>query len=546
MGIIAKININGTDYNIAGASAYEIAVRNGFEGTEEEWLASLKGEKGDTVIPSDAQVEESIKDWLDEHPEATTTVQDHSLTIDKMVVGTLGYVTPQMFGAKGDGVTDDTEAIQKAINAGKTIFLKGKYFVGQTLKVGEGKEVSIYGCGTFITDSKDTKQYPLFYIVNAKSFNIKNVNFETTRDNQNIYYPDGHERASDTLSSNVVFIHASGVGSVNISDVSFENSEYDVNLYNCENVYINNFQSINASMCSYMEGNKSVCFKNGVVSLYEYLGSGDHPFYICFGNDDIAIKNVKIYSRWFNGVMPIHSYASNEQNATYGKTKRVTIEDCYIEYVDTALSGVVEECFNIKNCTFKCLFGGEHHLIYAPNDEEKVLTYTFENVIFDGLNEITFGNTLKNVTLDFRKCKFNIQLYSTNCALCNFNFYECTLANGVLLTDSAFSTYKFYNCKIVSNTWFAIYSSHPSDNVWLYMCKLLSNGDGILSIRNNDAVITLIGCYGDNLHETEKYLEYNSSFKPTIKAYNCVFPTLDIRSGDEDVVVGGNNIFASI
>jgi hypothetical protein len=32
---------------IQGKSAYEIAVMHGFEGTEEEWLASLKGEKGD-------------------------------------------------------------------------------------------------------------------------------------------------------------------------------------------------------------------------------------------------------------------------------------------------------------------------------------------------------------------------------------------------------------------------------------------------------------------------------------------------------------------
>ena len=30
-----------------GDSAYEVAVENGFEGTEEEWLASLKGEKGE-------------------------------------------------------------------------------------------------------------------------------------------------------------------------------------------------------------------------------------------------------------------------------------------------------------------------------------------------------------------------------------------------------------------------------------------------------------------------------------------------------------------
>lgn len=32
---------------IQGKSAYEIAVMHGFEGTEEEWLASLKGEKGE-------------------------------------------------------------------------------------------------------------------------------------------------------------------------------------------------------------------------------------------------------------------------------------------------------------------------------------------------------------------------------------------------------------------------------------------------------------------------------------------------------------------
>ncbi len=31
-----------------GFSAYEIAVKNGFDGTEDEWLLSLKGEKGDT------------------------------------------------------------------------------------------------------------------------------------------------------------------------------------------------------------------------------------------------------------------------------------------------------------------------------------------------------------------------------------------------------------------------------------------------------------------------------------------------------------------
>ena len=32
---------------VRGYSAYEIAVEHGYEGTEEEWLASLKGAQGD-------------------------------------------------------------------------------------------------------------------------------------------------------------------------------------------------------------------------------------------------------------------------------------------------------------------------------------------------------------------------------------------------------------------------------------------------------------------------------------------------------------------
>ena len=36
-----------------GMSAYDLAVKNGFEGSEEEWIASLKGEKGDAFTYED-------------------------------------------------------------------------------------------------------------------------------------------------------------------------------------------------------------------------------------------------------------------------------------------------------------------------------------------------------------------------------------------------------------------------------------------------------------------------------------------------------------
>lgn len=47
------------------------------------------------------------------------------------------YVTPQMFGAKGDGVTDDTVAFQDAINTGRNVFVPmrdgQKYVITSTL-----------------------------------------------------------------------------------------------------------------------------------------------------------------------------------------------------------------------------------------------------------------------------------------------------------------------------------------------------------------------------------------------------------------------------
>src|SRR5690606_28368710 len=42
-----SLNGGGGGVGPAGASAYEIAVQNGFEGTEEEWLVSLVGPPGD-------------------------------------------------------------------------------------------------------------------------------------------------------------------------------------------------------------------------------------------------------------------------------------------------------------------------------------------------------------------------------------------------------------------------------------------------------------------------------------------------------------------
>ena len=92
-------------------------------------------------LPTDEQTETAVQNWLNAHPEATTTVQDNSLTINKMVVGTLGYVTPEMFGAAGDGVTDDTEAIQTALDSHDNVYFSNKTYLCGTVNISSNKKI---------------------------------------------------------------------------------------------------------------------------------------------------------------------------------------------------------------------------------------------------------------------------------------------------------------------------------------------------------------------------------------------------------------------
>lgn len=93
--------------------------------------------------------QEAVNTWLDEHPEATTTVQDGSLGTDKFTEyakkkTVKDYVTPQMYGAFCDGVHDDTNAFIEAIRSGLPVYVpKGKYIITDTIYIPKG--TTIYG-----------------------------------------------------------------------------------------------------------------------------------------------------------------------------------------------------------------------------------------------------------------------------------------------------------------------------------------------------------------------------------------------------------------
>lgn len=101
-----------------GMSAYEIAVRNGFQGTEQEWLSSLKGGKGDAFTYEDFTPEQ-IADLQKPAVEAAKAANDAAGSASEAAKSATDAATDAGLAASkaNDAATDTIEAGTAALTA---------------------------------------------------------------------------------------------------------------------------------------------------------------------------------------------------------------------------------------------------------------------------------------------------------------------------------------------------------------------------------------------------------------------------------------------
>ena len=79
----------------------------------------------DVGQPTDEQTNSAVSDWLNEHPEATTTVQDNSLTVNKFVKSKYSMIG---CGANNSGIKDCSDVLRIIVNKIKEDFLESRHF----------------------------------------------------------------------------------------------------------------------------------------------------------------------------------------------------------------------------------------------------------------------------------------------------------------------------------------------------------------------------------------------------------------------------------
>lgn len=177
----------------------------------------------------------NIRQFVDEvlsaHPEWTTTVQDGSITKEKFTAElanqTLNnFVTPQMYGAAGDGVTDDSDAFQQALIAcygGKNQLYvpNGTYRIEKTLKIYEFTRIYGNGAVTLPKITCPTSVSTLFDIVlheGSSGTYPQKIHIESL----SILF--------DTLDESTVAIHADTCPYLHIKNVSIRNVGYGIKI----------------------------------------------------------------------------------------------------------------------------------------------------------------------------------------------------------------------------------------------------------------------------------------------------------------------------
>ena len=238
------------------------------------------------------------------------------------------YATPQMYGAKGDGITDDAVAIQNCINENRYIFFpNGTYRITTPLEMPEGR--TLFGGNQYETMIFCDKCDGIHFKQNAERIVIKDIAFrefmsptayETAKTNG---FPDGRHKLF-TFAKSVVHVVFDGVWSRYFSDTIF----YANGVGFINNIYLQNstFEYGGKNCIEFLNDTSKqinhIVIRNCNVTMFEEDG-------ICVTGYNVSVETCSIQA-CRNGVRIDGDMSVTGKNS---HSKGVVIRNNYFEQI---------------------------------------------------------------------------------------------------------------------------------------------------------------------------------------------------------------------
>ena len=394
-------------------------------------------EWADEGIPTDAQTAQAVSDWLDAHPEATTTVSDGSLTYKKLVTGTLGFITPEMFGAVGDGVTDDTDAINAALSSGhKTIVFTGNYAITTS---DNDEEYGHEGLGLVVSSNttllffnskligipNNSKRYSVIKVKDVENVNIIGAEIQCDKALNAGEHGFGIQvRHGDHIRiDNCKIYNALGdcitVGGHQDSALPNDGPSTNITISNCE-LYGARRQGITIGLGQNILVDS--CYIHDIGGTAPQSGIDIEPNHAQSVCDDIVIRNTRI----------VNTAGSSLNISNCINNTGFIIEGCYFDNMVYCaagfllVSGSVLTHINFNNNSSPLHVISNCRLLGYVNFEQSALfkdCYIYIPQVTDALNILYTGEYAQNAEAIFINCKM-LNPYG-----CNFNRGKLFLKN---------------------------------------------------------------------------------------------------------------------
>lgn len=399
------------------------------------------------VDPNSVQLKLTAGDGI--NVTGNTISVDYNDVQAKLKDGRLGYVTAKMFGAVGDGVHDDTAAIQNAINSNNYVLIEnGTYLINGSVGLTLRSNLVIQMCPNTVLQrtTTDTKRKSILEASGLENIVICGGHiYGDLRD---------HEMTSGVEYQNhgIEFLNCKNI-LVDGVDIAYNNG--DCLLFGNGQLYSDNIVVKNCKLHdSFRHGIAITGAKNGVIKDCDIYGitwldgidfeSG----YDQYGSSDFEIINVKIHD--FN----TQSYSINVAFMNHD-CKNLIVDSCYFDNaIYTKLPLVIK---NSKLNTVRVTDGTkftETDVLCISNSNLRILYLVdYSNVFVENCNFVGTYNLVD--TIVGVGCRFESKA-STNKPNCKFFNCYFESSKGTPLTESLFyyinsnpNTLEFNNCEFL-------------------------------------------------------------------------------------------------